>query len=76
MSIRILITDDYQLFRVGIISLLSASPQIVIVGQAENGQEAIEKAKNLKPDIIIMDLSMPVINGVDATRIYTRNCRR
>ena len=69
MSIRILITDDHQLFREGIVNLLSASPQIVIVGQAENGQEAIEKAKNLKPDIVIMDLSLPVINGVDATRI-------
>ena len=69
MSIQILITDDHQLFREGIVSLLSALPQIVIVGQAENGQEAIEKAKNLKPDIVIMDLSLPVINGVDATRI-------
>lgn len=69
MSIRILIADDHQLFREGIANLLSASLQIEIVGQAENGQEAIEKAKNLKPDIVIMDLSMPVINGVDATRI-------
>ncbi|MDP2336358.1 MAG: response regulator transcription factor [Bacteroidota bacterium] len=69
MSIRILIADDHQLFREGIVTLLSASPQIEIVDQAENGQEAIEKAKKLKPDIVIMDLSMPVINGVDATRI-------
>lgn len=69
MSIRILIADDHQLFREGIANLLSASLQIEIIAQAENGQEAIEKAKNLKPDIIIMDLSMPVINGVDATRI-------
>lgn len=69
MSIRILIADDHQLFREGIVNLLSASPQIEIVDQAGNGQEAIEKAKKLKPDIVIMDLSMPVINGVDATRI-------
>ena len=69
MSIRILIADDHQLFREGIANLLSASPHIEIVDQAKNGQEAIEKAKNLKPDIVIMDLSMPVINGVDATRI-------
>jgi len=69
MSIQILITDDHQLFREGIVNVLSALPQIVIVGQAENGQEAIEKAKNLKPDIVIMDLSLPVINGVDAIRI-------
>lgn len=69
MTIRILITDDHQLFREGIANLLSSSPQIEIVGQAENGQEAIEKARKLKPDIVIMDLSLPIINGVDATRI-------
>lgn len=69
MSIRILIADDHQLFREGIANLLSASPKIEIVAQAKNGQEAIEKAKNLEPDIVIMDLSMPVINGVDATLI-------
>lgn len=69
MAIRIVITDDHQLFRVGIANLLSGSPQIEIVGQAENGQEAIEKAKLLKPDIVIMDLTLPVINGVDVTRI-------
>lgn len=69
MTIRILITDDHQLFREGIANLLSSSPQIEIVGQAENGQQAIEKARNLKPDIVIMDLSLPIINGVDATRI-------
>lgn len=69
MTIRILITDDHQLFRDGIANLLAASPQIEIVAQAENGHEAIEKAKRLKPDILIMDLSLPVINGVDATRI-------
>lgn len=69
MIIRILIADDHQLFREGIMNLLSASPQIEIVAQAENGQEAIEKAKKLKPDIVIMDLSMPVMSGVDATRV-------
>ncbi len=69
MAIQILITDDHQLFRVGIANLLSASSQIEIVGQAENGQVAIEMAKRLKPDMVIMDLTLPVINGVDATRI-------
>ena len=69
MPIRILIADDHQLFREGIVNLLSASPQIEIVAQAKNGQDAIDQAKSLKPDIIVMDLSMPVLNGVDATRI-------
>ena len=72
MTIRILITDDHQLFREGIANLLSASPRIEIVGQAENGQEAIKRAKELKPDIVIMDLSLPIINGVDATRILQK----
>ena len=66
MPIRILITDDHQLFREGIVNLLSDSSHIEIVGQAENGQEAIEKARELKPDIVIMDIGMPVLNGVDA----------
>ena len=69
MTIRIIITDDHQLFREGIANLLSASPQLEIIAMAENGQEAIKKAKKLKPDIVIMDLSLPIINGVDATRI-------
>ena len=72
MTIRILITDDHQLFREGIANLLSASPLIEIVAQAENGQEAIKKAKELKPDIVIMDLSLPIINGVEATRILQK----
>ncbi|MBC7916046.1 MAG: response regulator transcription factor [Pyrinomonadaceae bacterium] len=69
MPIRIIISDDHQLFRVGIANLLSSSPEIEIVAQAENGLEAIEKAKNLKPDVVIMDLTLPIINGVEATRI-------
>jgi len=69
MAIQILITDDHQLFREGIVNLLAASPQIKVVGQAGNGQEAIEMARTLKPDVVIMDLSLPVVNGVDATRI-------
>jgi len=69
MSIQILITDDHQLFREGIVNLLAASPEIKIVGQAGNGLEAIEMSRTLNPDVVIMDLSLPVINGVDATRI-------
>lgn len=72
MSIRILITDDHQLFREGIVNLLSTSPHIEIVAQAENGIDAIEKAKRLKPDIIIMDLGMPEMNGVEATQILQK----
>lgn len=69
MPIRIIISDDHQLFRVGIANLLASSPEIEIVAQAENGLEAIEKAKSLNPDVVIMDLTLPIINGVEATRI-------
>jgi DNA-binding NarL/FixJ family response regulator len=69
MTIRILITDDHQLFREGIANLLSASSGVEIVAQAENGLEAIDKAKELKPDIVIMDIGMPKMNGVEATRV-------
>lgn len=72
MPIKIIISDDHQLFRDGIANLLSSSPQIEIVAQAENGSEVIEKAMQLKPDIVIMDLSLPNINGVDATRILNK----
>lgn len=72
MSIRILITDDHQLFREGIANLLSGSPHIDIVGWAENGQQAIEKSRKLKPDIVIMDLGLPIINGVDVTRFLNK----
>lgn len=69
MPIKIIISDDHQLFRDGIANLLASSPEIEIVAQAENGLEAIEKAKNFKPDVVIMDLTLPIINGVEATRI-------
>ncbi|MBI9039265.1 MAG: response regulator transcription factor, partial [Bacteroidales bacterium] len=69
MSIKILITDDHQLFREGLINLLSDSSEIEVIAQAENGKEAIKKAKKYHPDIIIMDIGMPVMNGVKATEI-------
>ncbi len=67
MSIKVLIADDHQLFREGITNLLKASPDLEIVGQAENGKEAVEKALELKPDIILMDIGMPEMSGIDAT---------
>lgn len=72
MPIKLLITDDHQLFREGIVNLLSASSDIEIVAQAENGEDAIAKAKKLKPDVVIMDIGMPVMNGVEATRILSK----
>jgi DNA-binding NarL/FixJ family response regulator len=66
--IRVLLVDDHPLFRKGIASLLSAEPGFDVVGEASNGQEGIEKARDLMPDVILMDISMPGVNGLEATQ--------
>lgn len=66
--IRILIADDHQLVRQGLVALLSVKPGVEVVGQAENGAKAVELAHSLNPDIILMDLLMPGKNGIEATR--------
>ncbi len=67
MQINILIADDHSLFRKGIANLLSEAENITIVAEAENGQEAVDKAREVNPDVVIMDIAMPVLNGVKAT---------
>jgi len=67
MPIKIIIADDHRLFREGLVNLLSDAKDIEILAQAENGMDAIAKAKELNPDVIIMDIGMPVLNGVEAT---------
>lgn len=66
---RILIADDHDLIRKGIKAMLDEIDDFVIVGEAENGQEAIEQTKKLSPDIIIMDISMPVMTGIESIQI-------
>jgi PAS domain S-box-containing protein len=68
-TIRVLLADDHALVRDGIDRLLKKEPDISVVGYAKDGQEAIELARKLKPDVILMDISMPVINGIEATRV-------
>jgi two-component system, NarL family, response regulator NreC len=65
---KLLIVDDHSIVREGLRALLSAIPGFEVVGEAENGQIAVEHTRNLKPDVILMDLSMPVMNGTEATR--------
>ncbi|MEM7802058.1 MAG: response regulator transcription factor [Chloroflexota bacterium] len=65
---KVLIVDDQQLFREGLSTLLSVHQTITVVGEAENGREAIEQARRLKPDVILMDLRMPVLGGVAAIK--------
>lgn len=67
MSICILIADDHLFYREGVRSLLSGVPDVEIVGEASNGAEAVQLASRLKPDVILMDLKMPGMNGIEAT---------
>ncbi len=68
MTIKILIVDDQSLFREGLRTLLSVQPDFEVAGEAGNGEEALRQAVRLQPDIILMDLRMPVMDGVTATQ--------
>jgi len=67
--IRILLVDDQPLFRGAIAALVDGQDDMVVVGEAENGLDAVEKAHLLLPDLVVMDVEMPVMNGVEATRL-------
>src|SRR5260370_31922394 len=66
--LRVLIADDHPLFRKGMRALLVAEQDVEVVGEPTTGQEGIELAATLQPDVILMDLQMPGINGIEATR--------
>jgi DNA-binding NarL/FixJ family response regulator len=66
---RILIVDDHEIFRRGLRSLLESRDEFDITGEAANGLEAVEKAKQLRPDVIVMDVSMPQMDGLQAARL-------
>ena len=68
MKIKILIVEDQKLMRIGIKSLFNDYPDMEIIGEASNGKEAIEKTKLIKPDIVLMDLGLPDLSGIDAAR--------
>lgn len=67
-TIRILLADDHAMFRAGLRALLEPEERFEVVGEASDGDEAVEKIRELKPDIAVMDLSMPGTNGLEATR--------
>jgi DNA-binding NarL/FixJ family response regulator len=67
-SIRVLVADDHAVFRHGLKALLDSEPGIELVGEAASGREAVESSATLAPDVVLMDLQMPGINGIEATR--------
>ena len=71
MTIRVVVADDQGMVRSGFSILLNAQPGIEVVGEAVNGQEAITRAAQLRPDVILMDVRMPVLDGLQATRAIT-----
>jgi DNA-binding NarL/FixJ family response regulator len=69
---RVLIADDEELMRAGLIELLTADPEIEIIGQAATGREAVDQARRLAPDVVLMDVRMPDLDGIAATRELLR----
>src|SRR3981081_509773 len=73
MKLRILLADDHEIIRRGLCSLLQGNKGWEVCGEASDGREAIEMAKQLKPDVVILDIGMPYLNGLDATRQLTQH---
>jgi len=71
-KIKVLIADDHRVVREGLAAILRAREDLEVVGEAQDGQEAVEKARELSPDVILMDVSMPRMSGVEATRVIKR----
>lgn len=71
MGVRIILAEDHRITREGLVNLLQERSDMQVVGEAENGREAVRLARELSPDLVIMDVTMPDLNGIDATRIIT-----
>ena len=67
-QVRVLVVEDYEAFRSFVCSTLSKKPGLQIIGEASNGLEAVHKAEELQPDLILLDLGLPILNGIEAAR--------
>jgi DNA-binding NarL/FixJ family response regulator len=74
-KVRVLLADDHSLFREGMANILNGQPDFEVVGEASNGLDAVEKALELRPDLILMDIGMPVFDGLEATRQIKQEMR-
>jgi two-component system response regulator NreC len=68
-KLRILLADDHIVMRTGLRALLERQPNLEVVGESENGREAVELVASLRPDVVVMDVGMPVLNGIEATKM-------
>ena len=68
MTIKVLLADDHKIVRDGLRTLLEKNPDIIVAGEAEDGREALQMAQKLLPDVVVMDIAMPDLNGIEATR--------
>jgi DNA-binding NarL/FixJ family response regulator len=68
MTVKILLVDDHRIMREGLRALIKGEPDMEVIAEADNGHEAVKLARKLKPDLIVMDINMPELNGVEATR--------
>ncbi len=73
MTTRVLLVDDHKMFRDGLRVLINAEPDMEVIGEAVDGREAIEMARELSPDVTVMDISMPGMNGIEAMRHLIRH---
>ena len=74
MTVKIVLADDHQIVRHGLRSLLAAEPDMKVVAEADNGRDVLRKVQDSDPDVVIMDISMPGLNGIEATRQIMAEC--